>query len=511
MDNEEYLKLIREEYEKVISDYKTSSDKKDFENIFLETAKNLIITKDGSIEEIYNQIIEDYLKSVEGVSKLSPGLSAGLYDEKENIILNTYNGKMSDIPNDDNITEETVFDASSVTKMFTSILILKEAEKGNIDLNRKFSDYSKKLKKVEVPIGKALKFGVDLRTNGRLDEKGISNEERIERFKNTYIYEPDTYIYSDIPYMLVPLLFGKTMEEATENYLKKFYDFYRGELGLKNTGYSQVNMTGGRISTYLKENKFTYEKDGLYDPKADIFERKIGYVSGHAGVTTTVKDLEKLFKHLSTGLLNKESLKYLVTPVQTTPITLLDKEGKPVIRDGKEVNVNHAMGVYINTGHIRTSDVQPKYSDNAFAAQGSTGTYSVFDIENGLNMTYLSNIRSGLYYKWINTDGYTYGDIEDEIPKHFQTTLISGTGTIKDGRIIRPDGSFMPYARATNNFKEEGLETLLKLRVAKKVLTKKAKIELTGTELEEKLKEIEDVFSQKSPKQKHSHVKYKKR
>ena len=79
-------------------------------------------------------------------------------------------------------------------------------------------------------------------------------------------------------------------------------------------------------------------------------------------------------------------------------------------------------------------------------------------------------MRSGLFPKWINTDDYIYGDDNDEMPKHHGTTLVSGTGTIRDGRIFRPDGSFMTYVRATNNFKEVGLETLLKLRIAKKAL-----------------------------------------
>ena len=140
MDDREYLELIREEYEDVISEFKTSSDKTDFETIFPELARDLILTKDATTEDILNQLIEAYLKSVEGISKLSPGLATGLYDKKESIIINTYNGKMSDIPNEDDITEDTVFDASSITKMFTSILILKEAEKGNIDLNKTFSD-----------------------------------------------------------------------------------------------------------------------------------------------------------------------------------------------------------------------------------------------------------------------------------------------------------------------------------------------------------------------------------
>ena len=503
MEEKEYIELIKETYEEVIANFKTLRDKTEFQGFFSDVVKKLIDTKDETPKTTFEAVISDYLNSVEAISKLSPGLATGLHDEEENITLNTYNGKMSDIPNDEKITEKSVFDASSMTKMFTSILLLKEAENGNIDLNKNFSDYSPLLSNVDVPIIDALRFGINLRTDGRLDEPDISKEERERRFKSTYVFEKDTFIYSDIPYMLVPLLFGKTMEEATENYINKFYELYRDELGLSKTGYSTINMTGGTVKSDLGGEENSYSKDGLYDPKADIFEREVGYVSGHAGVTTTVNDLEKLFDSLSHGLLSEESLKALTTTIQPESKVLLDKEGNPVIRRGKEVIINHAMGVYINTGSIRESDIPARYSEHAFAAEGSTGTYSVFDIENGLNMTYLSNVRSGNYSKSINTGDYTYGDDEDVMPKNFATTLLSGTHFFKNeystidpsGALVRPDGTFMTYVRATNNFKEEGLETLLKLRIAKKVLIKKSELEYSGEELEEALRQIDKVFN----------------
>ena len=507
MDINEYLILIKRVYEETISDYKTDEDKNKFEKILLDILVKMGKTFNENPKIIFDFLCEDYMKSVYAISKLSPGLSTGLYDERENIIINTYNGKMSDIPNDEAINEETIFDASSMTKMFTSVFLLKEVEKGNIDLNKNFSDYSPLLSKIDVPIIDALKFGVNLRTDGRLDELGISKEERERRFKNTFVFERNTYIYSDIPYMLVPLLFGKTLEEATENYLNKIYKFYRDELGLLKTGYSQINMTGGSIDKKLVGNKFSYVKNGLYDPKANLFENLVGYVSGHAGMTTTITDIEKLFYHLSHNLLNEKSLKTLITTINPQEKVLLDKEKRPVLRNGREVKINHAMGVYINAGSLRLSDVPPGYSNMAFAAQGSTGTYSVFDIENGFNATHLPNIRSGLYSKILNTGVYTYGDDKDGLPQYYNATLVSGTGSIKDGQIIRPDGTFMPYVRATNNFKEECLETLLKLRIAKRILIRKAYIEYSGTELEEGIEKINDAFNTTNHKKSYCKIK----
>lgn len=50
--------------------------------------------------EVFDTLCEDYLKSVEVILKLSPGLSTGLFDLKYGIFFNTYDGKKFDIPND---------------------------------------------------------------------------------------------------------------------------------------------------------------------------------------------------------------------------------------------------------------------------------------------------------------------------------------------------------------------------------------------------------------------------
>ena len=385
-------------------------------------------------QEIYKIVLDDYQKNINEILKITPGLSTGLYDINDDIKINTYDGKTSDIENIC-IDKNTVFDSSSMTKLFTILLLLKEEEKGNIDLDKKYSDYSNELENIDVPIIETLRFLIELRTDGRIDEKNISEEEIKRRFRKTYIYSKDTYIYSDIPYMLVPLLFGKTKEESTDNYLKLFYDTYKG-LGLTQTGYSTINMTGGKIVKNGKE---------IFDPKANILEKKLGYVSGHAGVTTTVEDLEKLFMQLKNGFLKEETIERLI----------------------KNTTHNRSAAVYINKKDISESPVPKELSKKAFAISGSTGSYAVFDLESGLMTSFLANIKSTTRDKKINTGNvYTFGDDSISLKKDFETTVIGGTGTIRDGRIIK-DGEEITFFRATNNFKDIQINTLIKIKFLK--------------------------------------------
>lgn len=398
----------------------------------------LLYIKNGyQMQEIYKMIIDDYKKNINEILKLTPGLSTGLYDINDNIKINTYDGKISDIE-DTSIDKNTVFDSSSMTKLFTILLMLKEEEKGNINLNKKYSDYSDELKDINVPIIDALRFLVELRTEERIDEKNITKNEIERRFNKTYIFKKNTYRYSDVPYMLIPLLFGKTKEESTENYLSLFYETYKG-LGLTNTGYSTINMTGGRINN---------EKMEIFDPKANIIEKKLGYISGHAGVTTTVEDLEKLFLELKKGFLKEDTIERLI----------------------KDTTHNRSAAVYINKKDISESPVPKELSKKAFAISGSTGSYAVFDLESGLMTSFLANIKSTTRNKLLNTGNiYTFGDSSVSLKENYETTVIGGTGTIRDGRIIN-DGEEITFFRATNNFKEIQTKTLIKLKFLKEII-----------------------------------------
>lgn len=485
--SEHYLIIIRKIWDDLFDELDTLEQKSNYENLYKETVNDLVKNDKENYQTIFEALIDDYLKCVKSIAKLSPGLATGLKDFKEDITLNVYTGYTSDKSDAERITRNTLFDVASITKLFTSLLLLKEEEKGNISLKKCYSDYSDKLINIDVPIIKALKFGTEIRTPGRIDEENLNAKERILRFEKAYIHKRNTFIYSDVPYMLVLMLFGNNEIDANINYINKFYETFKS-IGLENTGYFTNPKTGGLLS--ISSN----EEVEIFDPKARKFEFENGFILGHAGVTTTVNDLQKLFIKLNNGFLSNESLEKLITPIINTKY-LLDDKGKPVMRKEKKVVINRGMGVYINVGDLIKSDVAKGYSKKAFAAAGSTGTYSVFDLNNGFNATFLSNIKTTSYSKTFFTDNYEYGDKKDHLPKFYRTTLIAGTGTIRDGKLIKPDSSEMSYSRATNNFKNEQFKILLKLRLAKRFLIKKAQIESKDeNEYHNKIKRINDVF-----------------
>lgn len=421
--------------ENIIKAWKKTTENLDINSNDILNEIILYFNNGYEVEDIYNMILLEYQNNINEILKITPGLSAGLFDIKDNIKINTYDGKTSDIE-DKKIDKSVVFDASSMTKLFTILLLLKEEEKGNIDLDKNYSYYSKELENIDVPIIDALRFIIELRTDGRIDENNLTNKEIERRINKTTIYDKNTYKYSDVPYMLVPLLFGKTKEEAMDNYLNLFYDTFKG-INLNQTGYSTINMTGGRL---IDKN------NTIFDPKANILERKLGYISGHAGVTTTIEDLEKLFIELKKGFLKERTIERLI----------------------EDKGNNRSSAVFINRKDISKTPVPKELNKKAFAISGSTGTYAVFDLESGLMTSFLANIKSTTKNKIINTGNiYTFGDSSVKLPENYETIVIGGTGTIKDGRLINKNGEEVTFFRATNNFKQIQIDTLIKLKFLK--------------------------------------------
>ncbi len=437
--------LIKDKFNENINDFKTAHM---IDYGFLLAYINHIFNNTTNPNEVFNIIVNDYLKMLNGISKLSPGLSTCLFDSKNNININTYSGYTNDTEGNA-IDKETLFDLSSMTKLFTSILLLNEEEKGNIDLNKTYGDYSKLLPQLNVRIIDSLKFGNEILTNGRLDDINISKEERLNRLLNSYVYKTNTFKYSDIPYMLMPLLFSNNIIESNEIYFGKINDLLRSN-NLLNTGYNYQNMTGG----------FNGE---IFDPKAKLFIKDQTLIPTHAGLTSTVEDIKKLFILLNNGLISKDSIQKLITPVDPEHRIIITPEGKKIVK-------NRAMSVYINIDNIYLSDIIPRLSENAFSSAGSTGTFTAFDLDNGLNISILSNIKSMTHNRIINTGEFTYGYEGNIIPYNKDVVIMGGNNSIVDGSILKENNERMSFVLSTSYFKEECLNTLLKLRISKQIL-----------------------------------------
>ena len=99
MDKITYSNIVSEEAYKILYELVQNGKLTEYRYLreMLESEKNkLVQMMDKAPEEVYNVIIEDYLKEVKGISKLVPGLSTAIKDSKNGIELYTYDGKIAE-------------------------------------------------------------------------------------------------------------------------------------------------------------------------------------------------------------------------------------------------------------------------------------------------------------------------------------------------------------------------------------------------------------------------------
>ena len=432
---------------------------KELKTYLKEVSEQIYIHRYDQPNVIYDIIIDNYLKKVKGIASIVPGLTTSISDDKTGFSLETYSGVTSD--NGEEIDENTRFDFASMTKLFTAALVLKLKEEGLFDDTKSVKELSNGFfEKLEIPASQLEKFCTCIRTEKRIDGD-ISKEIFDSLLKNAYKVDNLEYEYNDILYIILKMILPED-----EDYFKMYF---HDELRLLDTSYKKFGkMTGGSSSAI----------DLPYDPKAKNMI-KFGYTEpGHAGLFGTTRDLVKLHKQLK-GFLNKESLKYLVTKG-------LDKDR--IIDDkGKPVNVNKAMGVFVNvTGGLKRGEVVPYLSKNAFSSVGSSGSYSTFDLDNGLTANFLSNPYSGDKPIDVDTSDpkYNFGDVIDKdtklrvMKKRIELYDKNGDPIREydaDDKIkLDKDGNeiikTIPFVRLTNELKTEQIKTLLGLRLANRIL-----------------------------------------
>lgn len=356
-----------------------------------EELKEILFQRSGLKEAVETLV---YKKS------LTPGLvlSYGTPDYKETIVA----GKRQEVTMDNNgdikndaqdMTEDTIFDLASVTKIFTCISVLKLVEKGIIDINANITRYAPEFVNLNgVTVFDLLSFRVPLMTNGRLDTQNsrADAENVLFDIRVNENFNPDANPYTDMGAMVLKYV----IERATG---MNYYDFLNSEvllpMGMSNT---LVQIPDRKIEIVASTNLDSkIYKDGrhaltteaqkgvAYDAKARIMGQPNGNLSGHAGLFSTAGDMTTLAK----GLINGQVL-------SDTSVSEIGRNRTGHLKsDG--VNYIQHLGYLTYSKYPKQSDseVWLGLSGKTFASPGWLGNQFTVDPANGL-YTFMGANRS---------------------------------------------------------------------------------------------------------------------
>ena len=413
---------------------------------------------DASIEELRNKLyemspVEDKVKSFILERQMAPGMviKYGTKNFEETIVIGNRQEVGIDesgnlVPAIEKMTDDTIFDLASITKIYTGLSIIKLVEKGIINLEDQVQKYVPEFKNLkDVTIMDLLTFNKPLKTNGRID-RAKSYSEALEILNNIEV-DYDSIGSTKNPYTDMGAMVLKFVIEKVIN--MSFYDFIDKailqKLGLTDTHVLVPSYKLDRVASTNLERKY-YEdgnigitKDVLksisHDPKARIMGQPLGNLSGHAGLFSTAKDMTVLAKGIING--NIISMENVLAMSE-------NKTGRKYIDNG-EIKYVQYLGrlCYSKNPHLASSEVFHALSGRTFASAGFTGNQLTVDPINNLYF-FMAGNRTHNRFSYIHQSQRDLV-IEDSITK--RKTVPTSDGDIvdatrfawdRDAKIVHP-------------------------------------------------------------------------
>lgn len=221
---------------------------------------------------------------------------AVLWLERAGVAYHRAYGQRAVIPAPEPMTEDTIFDAASLTKVVActpAIVLL--IERGKIGLDAPVSQYLPEFTgggKEDVTIRQLLTHTSGLRPDISLKPEWTGYEAAIRLCcAETLVTKPgERVVYSDTG----PILLGEVVRRVTGETLDRFLEreVFR-PLGMMDTSFNPPHEKLGRVAPTEVENGQPV-RGVVHDPRA----RRMGGVAGHAGLFTTAGDLARFARCL---------------------------------------------------------------------------------------------------------------------------------------------------------------------------------------------------------------------
>lgn len=356
--------------------------------------------EDDTIEELRIKLYEqsgifEMLKKFVYQKEMTPGMvirtGDGIYDEiyvlgdKKQVQLDD---RGNIVPSIEKMSEDTIFDLASLTKIYTALSILKLVQIGQLDLSKPLKYYVPEFINLgDMTIEELLSFKGNLSTDSRIDR--VTTKEEMDRV--IFNMRCDKNIVNPRPYTdMNPIVLKYVIERVSKmdyySFLKKYI---LDPLKMENTYVFVPKYKLDRVASsqfdykYYKDGNVQYSTYGngiVNDPKAQKMLELDGSLPGHAGLFSTVGDMTILARSMIDGKVIDS--KYV---------------------NSMGINRNHFSGelpenyqtlgylCYTKNPILYNNEVFWALSHTSFASAGYTGNQITIDPINQLYFTLLSN------------------------------------------------------------------------------------------------------------------------
>lgn len=263
-----------------------------------------MVSQFGFSQEINTEKLDAYFKALEDNQKFMGSVVIA----KEGKPIYTKSVGFANIEKGTKNTENTRFRIGSITKTFTSILVLKAVEEGRLSLNDKLSKFYPNIKNAEkITIENMLqnRSGIASYTDNKEFyeqlHKPISEKEMVKKIESYESdFEPDTkYEYNNSNFILLGYIVEKVFKKSYADLVKKYIT---KPLGLKNTYLGKEKKENEAHSYRFSDSKWEKEKE-IWD---------LSQANGAGAMISTTSDLIKFINEFP-KLLTKEHFEKMKT------------------------------------------------------------------------------------------------------------------------------------------------------------------------------------------------------
>ncbi len=304
------------------------------------------------------------------------------------------------------IREGSVFDLASVTKLFTGLCAMKLKEEGLLDFSRPVFSYDPRFTRLgDTTVFQLMSFAVTVNTPERLDACPDRETALQALFAAEPGERPERRVYSDIPAMIL-----KYVIEAAAGI--PLYDCVKRVVldpaGMRETWAAVPPERMADCQDYSGEHRIVKGEKTLrrdirrgvpHDPKAAVLQGDTGALCGHAGLFSTLRDMERFCRAVTEGrIVSPESLREMA--VNRTGRALPDGTHTQYL--GYQCYVRHPEQYY--------SEIPVYMGARAFGIGGFTGNHVSMDPARGLFTVFLGNRVYNRLTFLVPEDGKTLAD-----------------------------------------------------------------------------------------------------
>jgi len=239
-------------------------------------------------------------------SGVSPGCSIAI--TTPNSGLESVSFGYLDDPNGEEVNQNTVYDLASITKLFTTALVLRLHESGKLSINDPCGKYLDNFSASGVRLIDLLTHKVDF--DIRLSDYRNMNSDRESLVGRLMDIEPPSKASENVHYANLGFIYlGRIIEKLEERDLNRCMNALFEELGLRES------YTGADIPKLGIITPATEIVDGrvIRNITHDETSRLLGGIAGNAGVFSTAKDLARFGKAwLQTKVITTNELRQTV-------------------------------------------------------------------------------------------------------------------------------------------------------------------------------------------------------